>query len=320
MVCTVQDILPMHRGTSGYTEYDLDERLIEYVKADFKTRKHYMIGHIHSHHSMAVFFSGTDNGELVDNADNHNIYLSLIVNNFMDMTAKIAFSAHAHHDPIAVPYMAKDENGVAYKIENGSFVIDKKKVYSYSCEVSAPVYNPKVPEEFVNNFKKIDAYLAKKTAAQKVVINNQKKLALTNNVKKIEKEQEIDMPHVSDRMASYYTSAEFNTLRPKVSIEDKFIMALINFSNVPEEEDSVDTLLEVLEEYELTPHQVSESISEYYATVYASFFPDRSVEEFIVDTEYVISVFEEYVTVFPIIEASITMLKDMNNKVASHAG
>lgn len=42
------------------------------------------IGHIHSHNTMGVFFSGTDWGELEDNAPNHNYYLSLIVNNFMD--------------------------------------------------------------------------------------------------------------------------------------------------------------------------------------------------------------------------------------------
>lgn len=40
---------------------------------------------------MAVFFSGTDNEELAENAPNYEYYLSLIVNNKGDMMAKVAF-------------------------------------------------------------------------------------------------------------------------------------------------------------------------------------------------------------------------------------
>lgn len=78
-------------GSSAYTEYDpSNSDYIKFLMAnpevmDLKT------GHIHSHNNMDVFFSGTDVSELVDNAPNHNFYLSLIVNNKNEMTARVAF-------------------------------------------------------------------------------------------------------------------------------------------------------------------------------------------------------------------------------------
>jgi hypothetical protein len=54
---------------------------------------------------MNVFFSGTDMGELNDNSPKHNIYLSLIVNNYLDMTAKLAFIGKPYS------YVCKDDKG-----------------------------------------------------------------------------------------------------------------------------------------------------------------------------------------------------------------
>ena len=89
------EILPMDVGTSGYTEYEIEaadeyvfKNLLERVMLDDDLK----IGHIHTHHGMDCFFSGTDMAELHENAPNHNYYLSLIVN-FQDYTnwkAKIA--------------------------------------------------------------------------------------------------------------------------------------------------------------------------------------------------------------------------------------
>lgn len=89
------EIIPMDVGTSGYTEYEIEaaddyvfKNLLERVMLDDELK----IGHIHTHHGMECFFSGTDMAELHENAPNHNYYLSLIVN-FKDYTqwkAKIA--------------------------------------------------------------------------------------------------------------------------------------------------------------------------------------------------------------------------------------
>lgn len=83
LVIEALEILPMDVGTSGYTEYELDSsdeytfnNLCDRVMMDPDLK----IGHIHTHHNMQCFFSGTDTQELHDNAPNHNYYLSLIVN------------------------------------------------------------------------------------------------------------------------------------------------------------------------------------------------------------------------------------------------
>lgn len=76
-------------GTSGYTEYDFacEEFLSVYDEfPDLMTKK---MGHIHTHHNMATFFSGTDTDELHENAQNYNYYLSLIVNHASIPCAKI---------------------------------------------------------------------------------------------------------------------------------------------------------------------------------------------------------------------------------------
>src|SRR5690606_27372025 len=114
-VITLEDILPMDKGTSAYTEYTFDERIVEYMMADDK-RDDWKMGHIHSHNTMPVFFSGTDISELEDNCVNHNYYLSLIVNNFMDFTAKVAFLASLNEE-VDIPFKARDENGELYNIK-----------------------------------------------------------------------------------------------------------------------------------------------------------------------------------------------------------
>lgn len=88
------DLFPADLGNGTYTEYDNMDRINmnlyshqEYM--DDKDLLDAMTGHIHSHNTMATFFSGTDLTELESHAKNHNFYLSLIVNNKLDCTAKI---------------------------------------------------------------------------------------------------------------------------------------------------------------------------------------------------------------------------------------
>jgi len=83
LILTVQDIVLMDVGTSGYTEYDFDaEDPALYGPTGAMGRvmdNGWKIGHIHTHHTMGIFFSGTDTAELHENAPKHNYYLSLIV-------------------------------------------------------------------------------------------------------------------------------------------------------------------------------------------------------------------------------------------------
>lgn len=94
-------LYPMDIGSSVYTEYEILPRpgtnkspLVKWAMQHVIGKK-LQLGHIHSHHNMPVFFSGTDQDELEGNAQHHNYYLSLIVNNKYEMTARIGILLEA---------------------------------------------------------------------------------------------------------------------------------------------------------------------------------------------------------------------------------
>lgn len=76
-------------GSGSYTEFDNDEDIID-LYTENEDLMNYRCGLIHSHHTMAAFFSGTDQEELHEKAEN-GLYLSLIVNNHMDPVCKLAW-------------------------------------------------------------------------------------------------------------------------------------------------------------------------------------------------------------------------------------
>jgi hypothetical protein len=63
---------------------------------EFEEAMNWKTGHIHTHHDMKAYFSGTDMSELNDNVDKHNYYLSLIVNFAGQYDAKVAFLSDVH--------------------------------------------------------------------------------------------------------------------------------------------------------------------------------------------------------------------------------
>lgn len=100
-------VFPMDFGTSGYTEYESNPSVFklfdEYPQIDpVKKDPKWFMGHIHSHHNMSSFFSGTDTDELFTNMKNLPIYLSLIVNYACSPVAKIAAVADAEETSINI--------------------------------------------------------------------------------------------------------------------------------------------------------------------------------------------------------------------------
>jgi hypothetical protein len=85
---------------------------------------------------MAVFFSGTDNSELVDNAPNYNYYFSLIVNNKNEMTARVAFVTDIETVGKRIVKF-KDTNGEEISVEK-DITLSEQKVYFYDCVITKP--------------------------------------------------------------------------------------------------------------------------------------------------------------------------------------
>ncbi len=162
MQITIEDILPMNKGTQAYTEYSFDERVLNHMM-DTPGADDWKMGHIHSHNTMNVFFSGTDWSELEDNAPNHNIYLSLIVNNFMDFCAKVAFTI----DSGETTYTAKDEDGVRYEYSVQSEA--STKLVTYDCNISSPASRIVVEQDFAD---KVEGIIKDAEAKTRPVINS----------------------------------------------------------------------------------------------------------------------------------------------------
>jgi len=89
-VLKAKHIFLMDIGSTAFTEYQTDGDIVDlYDKIEGAMEM--KIGHVHSHHDMSAFFSGTDTDELMQNADKHNYYLSFIVNFAGNYVAKVAF-------------------------------------------------------------------------------------------------------------------------------------------------------------------------------------------------------------------------------------
>lgn len=152
-IITLTDILLMDIGTGSYTEYAFDESVVEYMMDNSSLMssantqnitKHK--GHIHSHNVMRTFFSGTDMDEIKENSEFYNFYLSFIVNNVIDCTAKIAFRGKEEASSIK----AKNQQGKEYIIKNAVPVAEK--VFTYDCDIKYP---GKVPDSLIEKTNKI---------------------------------------------------------------------------------------------------------------------------------------------------------------------
>jgi hypothetical protein len=105
------DILLMHKGEPTYTEFEINETLIDAYDNNPELENCKM-GIIHSHVNMEVFFSGTDSTTLHEYAKLSNFCLSVIVNNRGSIIGKVAY-----------PLITKFGNGnVFYKNNTGELI------------------------------------------------------------------------------------------------------------------------------------------------------------------------------------------------------
>jgi len=94
-VLEAKHLFLMDIGTAAYTEYEADSDIVD-IYEKLPDAMEWKTGHIHSHHNMSAYFSGTDWSELHTNVDKHNYYLSLIVNFDTKYAAKVAFLSNVH--------------------------------------------------------------------------------------------------------------------------------------------------------------------------------------------------------------------------------
>lgn len=143
------DILPMDKGNSTFTSYDLDDRVMLYMMDN----PHLLgkpMGHIHSHHIMNTFFSGVDQDELHDNAPNHNIYLSLIVNNKQEFSCRLAYIEKVK-GTFEKEFLDVDGTPVKHVEE-----VEEQTLVFYECEIVREKPDFQLPEDFVKKVVEIN--------------------------------------------------------------------------------------------------------------------------------------------------------------------
>ncbi len=145
-----EELFLMDIGNSTYTTYKPnDPLLIQHLMKNPQLMLLRM-GHIHSHHTMSVFFSGTDKDELIDNSPFHNYYLSLIVNNSNHMDARVAFKAEVYKEEKTITKFRGTDGALKEKCRSSES--NEEFVYSYECEIG---YEGDPEELFQSRFQEI---------------------------------------------------------------------------------------------------------------------------------------------------------------------
>lgn len=325
---TLKTILPLDMGSQAYTEYNLDDRFMDFIEEDFEERCTWKLGHIHSHNSMAVFFSGTDMAELNDNAPAHNFYLSLIVNNAMDFMAKVAFIGEAKRDIKQVPYTAKNVQGQDYIIDKQDFEVNFQKLFIYDCEIDAPLIKTEVSEQFASQVAKIMEPKPVKTFPSQPNTKTQFGKGWARKEEKKDKfwdtpvkkpfedwdfpylgKEEEDLAEYDLRAQSIYNFAKAvfsNDINPMTAIEFEV------------EEADLEDIIDELIEYNFSPAEIAKSVIDNYAKTFAKHFPKASATDFVQYTHELLDLLEDLIMFYPQLRLTVKTITSMIDKFISH--
>lgn len=279
---TLQDIFLMDKGTAGSTEFDWDEDVVGY-RIDNPKAMDWLIGHIHSHNTMDVFFSEKDWTELNNNSPLHNYYLSVIVNNYMDLKGKIAFVGEYIIPANSIrEYTCKDETGKDFKFpieleEPEQHVV---KMILYDCNFIKPKEEIIVSDSFIDRLKHIE-----KSAYQR-----QKEEEEERNKKKEEDKRKGNMAYMEGNRGGGYmgdwgnhkwdynnsnkalpNSTTFPQTEVKLTIEEKFLCYILRLS-VAREGDTINNVMKDIKYTSSEAIWYVDAIIRNYITSYDSFF------------------------------------------------
>lgn len=192
-------------GSSGYTEYDLDENTASYLADHIDTLLGAKVALLHSHNAMKAFFSGTDINTLYEKAAQCNNVLSIVVNNDGNYVAKFTQKELIHQvDDITVDstidtsFSLLGESNRSFHNTQTDFkseITDKYNVRIYDCDILRPLNMP-IDEEFkqecIDKMKEIDLKrMEKKFPVENVIFKGTERYPFTGWLFNDYKEQPI---------------------------------------------------------------------------------------------------------------------------------
>lgn len=159
LVLSGEFLYPMDIGSAAYTEYEMLPRpgtnSSPFVKWAMKhiIGKGLQTGHIHSHHNMRVWFSGTDMTELEQGSACHNYYLSLIVNNKYEMIAKIGILLEAEIEQ-ELSFFKKITQGYSMSHKGQTYKRKITQLIQYDVDIKVPEVDS-LPTWYMNAFNEL---------------------------------------------------------------------------------------------------------------------------------------------------------------------
>lgn len=350
MMITLKEIIVMDKGSAAATEYNFNEkkrdnsgyldRHIDYTN-EHEEAIFWKIGQIHSHHSMRVFFSDVDVSELNDNSASHNYYLSLIVNNYMDMIAKVAFRASVD-TVVEANYTAIDDEGEPYVIQGSKFTVKKEKLYEYDCDIISNAEQITVPKEFADNVADVikiadtpapvknQVVPAKNTVSsypgsnQIPISQTTSKGVVNPNISKNQVDREIGFKQSSTNIAKNIIDEGFDNVEEELDLVEIFTMATFSGGNFNEEHLDLDHTLDEIEIFVgddgIDANSISASFMELYVPTFQKYFGESADEEgkFEEVAQSVIELLEYYELTYEFLSKTIMSMKYMLNKFKTY--
>lgn len=331
MVIHLKDIIAMDKGSGTYTAYNFNEkkrdnsgyldRHIDYTN-EHEEALEWKIGQIHSHNTMRVFFSGVDMDELRENTPSHNYYLSLIVNNYMDMIARVAFRAKVD-TTVNAPYKAIDDEGEEYVIQEGKFNVSKSKMFIHECIIESNRQVIEVNKEFADNVKDIIEKANKPvtstytgTKAPTPISNKPTTIPNKNQIVPVTRPMPVD---IAKKISTEMENAEIEDNFDEPDMIEIFTMALFSGGTVQDAHEDLEDVLSELEIFiddGITADTVSQSVIANYTPVFEKYFDETANMPGVFEeiTQNVIELLEEQEGSFSFISKTIMSLKYMLNK------
>lgn len=331
MEIVIRDLLLMDKGNKVYTSFDWDEDIVQYRMKNLKSMD-WIVGHIHSHNDMRVFFSGTDWSELNDNCPHHNYYLSIIVNNYLDIEGKVAFTA----DP--TNFICKDEDGKDYK-----FKIEGIKfppiMCVYDCQIIHNQETLKVDNSFSDRLKDVVIKSEKKKAIEEKKFKEEeekRKAALAKNstVKNFDWSKAKGSEDSKSPFPSYFPKGKnkhndieedmmtFTDEHDDMTDEEKFTAFIMRLGNVITRdtlEAAVEAAYNDIHNNEgISALSIAKSITDTFPSYYDNFFHNatgyQTDEEFLETLESVIDYLRDYEDAYPFVSIIIDELEQFGNR------
>lgn len=148
LVLKAERVLLMDLGSEAYTEYEGGTDVLDFYEK-YPDCENMRRGHIHTHHSMSIFFSGTDSSELHGNSDKYDYYLSLIVGFNMEYKAKIAISGNHKFEKSYKGGFKSGDIEIVLKSEEEN--TEKETILSMDCTIEI-----EASEEFKRRYSEIE--------------------------------------------------------------------------------------------------------------------------------------------------------------------